>query len=78
MHQRLDPPQQQPVTKSTIIPHKVRPTLTKPIPSDQPNIIEDDYGNSTTSFQRNVHMSHSGPHIILTDIPVPPPRVRPA
>ena len=41
-HQRVDPPQQRPVTKSAIIPHKVRPTLTKTIPSEQPNIIEDD------------------------------------
>ena len=65
------------MTKSANIPHKVRPTLIKPIPSEQTNIIEDDDGNSPTSFQKNVHVSPSGPHIILPDIPVPPPRVRP-
>ena len=77
LHQRVDHPQQKPVTKSDIIPHRVRPTLTKPITLEQPNIIEDDDGNSPTSFQRNVHMSPSGPHIILLDVPVPPHRVHP-
>ena len=57
LHQKVDPPQQQPVTKSAIIPHKVRPNFTKPIPSEHPNIIEDDVENSPTSFQWNVHMS---------------------
>ena len=78
LHQRVDPPQQNPATKSASITHKVRPTLTKPIPSEQTNTIEDYYGNSPTSFQRNVHMSPSGPHTILQDFPVPPPMVRPA
>ena len=76
--QIVDLPKKQPVTKSAIISHKVRPTLTKPIPSEQPNIIEYDDGNSPTSFQRNVHMSPSGPHIILQDVPVPPSRVQTA
>ena len=39
LRQIVYPPQQQPVTKFAIIPHKVRPTMTKPIPSEQPNII---------------------------------------
>ena len=78
MHQIVEPPQQRPVTKSAIITHKVRPTMTKHIPSEQPNIIEDDDGKSPTIFQQNVHMSPSGPHIILPDVPVPPPRVQPA
>ena len=77
LHQIVDPPQQQTVTKSSIKLHKVRPTLTKPIPSEHPNILKYDDGNSPTSFHRNVHMSSSGPHIILPDVPVPPPRVRP-
>ena len=76
MHQRVDPPQQKPVTKLSIIPHKVCPTQTKPIPSEQPNIVEADDGNSPTSFQRNVHMSPSGPHILLLDVPVPQPMVQ--
>ena len=57
LHQRVDPPQQRPVTKSASKPHKVRLTLTKPIPSEHHNIIEHDLGNSPTSFQRNFHMS---------------------
>ena len=78
LNQTLDPPQQQPVTKSAPIPHKVRPTRAKNIPSERTNIIEYDDGNSPTDFKRNVHMSPSGPHIILPGIPVPPPRVSPA
>ena len=78
IHQPLDPPQKQPVTKSALIPHKVRQTRSKPIPLEHPNIIEDDDGDSPTYFQRNVHISRSGPHIILPDVPVPPPRVCPA
>ena len=65
LHQKADHTKHQPATESAIIPHKVRPNLTKPIPSEQPNIIEDDDGKSSTSFQDNVHMSPSGPHIIL-------------
>ena len=65
LYQRADPPQHQPVTKSATIPHKVRPDMTKPIPSEQPNIIEDEDGKCSSSFQHNVHMYPSGPHIIL-------------
>ena len=78
LHKISYPPQQQPVTKSAIIPHKVRPSMTKTIPSEQPNIIEEDDGKSSTSFQYNVHMYPSGPHIILPEVPVPPPRVHPS
>ena len=60
-----------------IIPHTVNHTLTKPIYSEQANIIEGDDGDSSRSFQRNVHMYPSGPHIILPDVPVPPPMVQP-
>ena len=75
LHQRVDPPQQRQVTKLAIIPHEVRPTMTKPILSENPNIIEDDDGKSPTSFQQSVHMSPSGPHIVLPEVPVSPPRV---
>ena len=57
LHQIIDPQQQHTVTKSSTIPHKVRPNMTKPIPSEHPNLIEDDYGKIPTSFQHNVHMS---------------------
>ena len=60
------------------MPHKFCPTLTKPIPLEHSNITEDYDENSPTSFQHNIHTYLSGPHIILPDIPVPPPRVRPA
>ena len=50
--------------------------MTKPIPSVQPNIIEDDDGKCSTSFHHKVHMSPSGPNIILPEVPVPPPRLR--
>ena len=60
-----------------MVPHKVCPDTTKPIPSVQPNIIEYDDGKSSTSFQHNVHMSPSSPHIITPELPVPPPRVQP-
>ena len=53
------------------------PTRAKPIPSERPNIIKDYDGNSPTYFQRNIHISTSGPHIILPGIPVPSPRVSP-
>ena len=75
--QTLDPPQHQPVTKSATISHKMRPTLAKPIPSERPNLIEDDDGNSPTYFHCKVHMYPSVPHIILPDVPVPPPRLCP-
>ena len=55
----------------------MRPTQAKPITTERPNIIEDDDGNSTTDFQRNVHIYPSGPYIILLDFPVPPTRVSP-
>ena len=38
---RADPPQQQTV-KIPIVPQKVHPDSTKPLPSVQPNVIEDD------------------------------------
>ena len=50
--------------------------MTKPLPSEQPNIIEDDDEKCSTSFQHNVHMFPSVPHIILPVFPVPPPRVQ--
>ena len=56
LYQRTDPTQQQPVTKPASIPHKVRPNMTKPIPSEQPNIAEDEDGKCSTSFQQKVHM----------------------
>ena len=51
--------------------------MTKPIPSEQPDIIEDDDGKISTSFHHNLHISPSSPHIILPEVPVPPPRVQP-
>ena len=77
LHQRVDPPQQRKVTTSAIIPHKMRPNMTKPIPLEHPNNIEDDDGKIPTSFQQDVHMSPSGTQMILPDVPVPPPRVQP-
>ena len=77
LHHRVDPPQQRTVTTLTIISHKVRPTMTKPIPSKQPNITEDDDGKSPSSLQQDVHMSPSGTQNILSDVPVPPPMVQP-
>ena len=49
--------------------------MTKPLPSVQPNIIENDEGTYSTSFQHKVHMSPSGPNNILPEVPVSPPRV---
>ena len=40
LHQQLDPPQKQPITKYAPLPHQVRPMRTKPIPEERPNIIE--------------------------------------
>ena len=77
LHQSLDPPQHQPVIKLATIPHKVRPTLSKTIPLERPNIKEEDDGPSPTDFQHNVLIYPSVPHIILPDFPVPTPRVRP-
>ena len=37
----VDPPQQQTVKKSAIVPHKVHPDRTKTLPSVHPNVIED-------------------------------------
>ena len=76
LHQPLNPPQKKHVTKYAPIPHQVRPTEAKNFPLDRPNTIEEDYGNSYTDVQRTVHISHSGPYIILLDVPVSPPRVR--
>ena len=79
LHQRSDPPQQQPVTKLFIIPHKLRPNITKSIPSKNPNIItKGEDGKSSTSFQDNLHISPSDPNIILPKVPVPSTRVQPA
>ena len=52
--------------------------MTKPLTSEQPNIIEDDDGKCSTIFQHKVHMYPSGPHIILPEVPIPPPTVHPA
>ena len=64
MNKRADPPQQQTVKKSAIVPQKVHPDRTKPLPSVQPNAIEDDEGKESTNFQHKVHMSPSVPIII--------------
>ena len=66
LNQIADPPKQQPVKKSAIMPHKVRPNMTKPIFSENPNIIEDHDGKCSTSFQYKVHMYPSGPHVIIS------------
>ena len=70
-----DPPQQQPMKKPAILPQKVHPYGTKPIPPIQPNVIEDDEGNEPTNYQNNVHMFSSDPIIIPSEFPIPPPRV---
>ena len=57
LHQKLDHPQQQPVTKSAPIPHKVRPTRARHINSERPRIIEDGDRNTPKDFQCNVRMS---------------------
>ena len=78
MKKKADPPRQKTVKKSAIVPQKVHPDWTKPLPSVQPNVIEDDEGKDSTSFQHKVHMSPSGPRIISPEIPIPPPRVQTA
>ena len=78
LHQPLDPPKQQPITKYAPLPHQVRLTRTKPIHEERPNIIEDDDGKSTTDLHRDFHKYHSGPQTIILDVPSSPPRVRPA
>ena len=78
LQQIADPPQQQPVNKSDILPQKVHSNMTKPLPSVQLNIIEYYDGKCSTSFQHKVQISPSGPHIILPEVPVPPPRVQTA
>ena len=78
LHQTLEPPQQHPVTKSATVSHNMCPIFAKPIPSERPILIEDNDGNSPTDFHHIVHMSPSGPHIIIPYDPVPTPRVRPA
>ena len=77
MHQPLYPPPKQAITKYAPIPHQVCPTRTKPTPAEQTNIIEYD-GKIITDLHRNVHKSHIGPHIIISDVPASPPRVQPA
>ena len=75
---RADPPQHQTVKKSAIVPQKVHPDRTKPLPSVQTNFIEDDEGNYSTSFQYKVHVYPSGPRIITPEVPVPPTMVHTA
>ena len=72
---KADPPQQQTVKKSAILPQKVHPYQTKPLPSVQLNVIEDDEGEEPTNFQHKFHMYPSGPSITPPELPVPPPRV---
>ena len=71
-----DPPQQQPVKKYSIVPQKFQPYWTKPIPSVQPDIIEDEEGKEPTNYQHKVHMSPSGTSIIPPEVPIPPPMVQ--
>ena len=78
MKKRADPPKQQTVKKSAIVTQKVQPARTKPHPSVQTNVIEDDDGKTSTSFQHKVHMSPSVTRIISPEVPVPPPRVQTA
>ena len=52
--------------------------MTKTLPSEQSNIIKDDEGTCSTSFQHKVLMSPSGPNIILPEVPVQPTRVQTA
>ena len=78
LNQKVDPPQQLTVTTSSIVANKVLPTMTKPIPSEHPNIIEDDDGKSPPSFQQDFHMSPAVTQIIIPYVTVPPPRVHPA
>ena len=78
LQQPLDPPPKQSITKSAPMPHKLRPTRATPFPLERPNIIEDDNGNSHTDFQLNFHISSSGPHIILPDVPISLSRAFPA
>ena len=61
-----------------MVPQKLRPDMTKPLPSVQPNIIEGYDGKCSTSFQHKVHISPSGPNIILPEFLFPPPRVQTA
>ena len=75
---RADPPQQQTVKTSAMVPQTVRPDRTKPLPPVQPNVIEDDEGKCSTNFQYKFHIYPSGPSIIPPDVPVPPPRVQTA
>ena len=78
MKNTADPPQQQPVKKSYIVPQKVHPHWNKPIPSVQPNVIEYDEGREPTNYQHKVHMSPLVPIIIPPEVPLPPPRVQTA
>ena len=51
---------------------------TKPITAERPNIIEYDDGKIPIDLHHNIQKSHSGPHIILPDVPTPLPSLRPA
>ena len=61
-----------------MVPQKVHTDRTKPLPSLQPNVIEDDEGKESTNFQHKVHMSPSVPIIIPHEAHVPPPSVQTA
>ena len=76
MKKRADPPQQQTVTNSAIVPQKVHPYWTKPLPSVQANVIADDDGKKPTNFHHKVYMSLSGPSIITPEVLVLTPRVQ--
>ena len=78
LYKIADPPHQQTVKKYSIVTQKVCADMTKPLPSVHPNIIEYYEGGCSTTFQNKVHMSPSGPNIILPEVPFPPPRVQTA
>ena len=64
--------------KSAIVPQRVHPDWTKLLPSVQPNVIGDDEGKDSTSFQHKFHMFPSGSSIIPPEVHVPPPGVQTA
>ena len=53
---RADPTKRQTVKKSAIVPQKVHPDWNKPLPSVQPNVIQDDEGKEPINFQHKVQM----------------------
>ena len=56
--------------KSAIVPQKVHPYRTKPLPSVQPNVFEDYGGKEPPHFQHKFHMSPSSPSIVPPEVPV--------